>query len=251
MTAGAFELEGDDENFNLRHKDVADPIPDDQRTLSHEIYEAANILKLLKAQGAFRKDHAVFREFIQRILQAARAGCTARHVDTGHASHALEQIRADILRRKGRVIVYRYLFVLGLWALAGAVVGALIVAATAFLRPPWQGYGWVIIGAMIGTWISVAATRFEVSFTGIQDYLDYLYEPVIRMAFVGALAILFALFLKLKLLSLSIGDLDLADFATGRIGAGLALGAISGIGEKAISVQMIDRVRKLLVPGAS
>ena len=41
MTAGAFEIHGHDENFDLRPKDVAHPIPDDQRKLSQEVYEAA------------------------------------------------------------------------------------------------------------------------------------------------------------------------------------------------------------------
>jgi hypothetical protein len=256
MTAGAFEIHGHDDNFDLRPKDVAHPIPDDQRKLSQEVYEAVNILKLLKAQGVFGSDDKAhhkthdksFEEFVARILQAAHAGCVAQHVDANLAAAALEQIRADILRRKGRALVYRYLAALSLWALAGGLVGVAIVAATCLLHPAWQGYGWVIIGAMAGTWLSVAATRLEVSFAGIQDYLDLWYEPFVRMLFVGLLATLFALFLKLKILSLLIGVLDLSEFADDHIGAALALGAISGIAEKAISVELIERARRLLAP---
>lgn len=250
MTVGAFELVGEDANFDLRPRNVAEPIPDDQRKLSHEVYEAANILKLLHARSAFRRDAATFHEFVARILQAARVGCVGQHVHTNLAAEALEQIRADILRRKGRALVYRYLSILALWALAGWTVGVAIVAAAWLLHLPGQGYGWVVIGAMVGTWISVAATRWEISFAGIQDYLAFRYEPFVRMLFVGLLATFFALFLKLRILSLSIGSLDFGDFADGHIGTALALGAISGIGEKAISVQLIDRVRRLLTPAA-
>ena len=133
MVAGAFEIEGEGEMFNLKHKDVAGGIPDDQRKISHDVYEARNILKLLKDKGAFRNDVESFNEFITRVLQAAKSGCVEQHVDTRLAAEALEQIRTDIVRRKGRAITYRYLFFLALWGLAGAGVAVVIILAGAWL----------------------------------------------------------------------------------------------------------------------
>src|SRR5205807_1612237 len=114
-----------DENFNLKPKGPS--IPDDQRKIAHDVYETANILKLFKARGEFGNDPASFTEFITRVLQAAVAGCCTDNVDTKLAADAIEQIRADIMERKGKTIVYRYLSSLAFWALPGIVVGIALI----------------------------------------------------------------------------------------------------------------------------
>ena len=43
MVAGAFEIVGDADDLNLKPKNVADPIPEDQRALQHGVYETRNI----------------------------------------------------------------------------------------------------------------------------------------------------------------------------------------------------------------
>jgi hypothetical protein len=247
----AFEFEDNDrsEHFNLKPRDNRPgPIPEDQRKISHEVYAARNILKLLKEKRAFRRNDA-YKEFIDRVLQAATVGCVARHVDTKLAAEALEQIRADVVRRNGRPITYRYLMYLAAWASGGVAIGWLVVAASK-AWPGLAGYGWLIIGSMVGAWISVAAARREISFDGIQDFLDVRFEPFIRMLFVGFLASVFALFLQLKLIPLKIGEFDLSTFADRPTWA-LLIGVIAGIGEKALSVQVVERARKVLTPGSS
>jgi hypothetical protein len=112
------------------------------------------------------------------------------------------------------------------------------------------GYGWVIMGAMAGAWLSVAAGRREVSFDGIPDFLNYGYEPIIRMVFVAVLSSTFALFLKLKVLEVAIAGTKLENFAEpGNIGWALAVGLVAGIGERALSVQLVARAQNVLSPG--
>ena len=48
-----------------------------------------------------------YREFLERIYQAAEAGCVAENVQTNLALKALEQIRKDIVRRVGRPLLRR------------------------------------------------------------------------------------------------------------------------------------------------
>ena len=247
----AFEFEDNDrtEDFNLKPRDNRPaPIPEDQRKITHEVYEARNILKLLKQQRAYRRNDA-YKEFIDRVVQAATVGCVARHVDTKLAAEALEQIRADVVRRNGRPIMYRYLMYLAAWALGGVVIGWLVVAGSK-AWPGLAGYGWIMIGSMVGAWISVAAGRWEISFDGIQDFLDVRFEPFIRMFFVGLLTAVFALFLQLKLIPLTIGDFDLSKFADDPTWA-LLIGVIAGIGEKGLSARVVERARKVLTPGSS
>jgi hypothetical protein len=85
----------------------------------------------------------------------------------------------------------------------------------------------------------------------MQDFLDYGHAPLIRMLFVGALASILALLLELKILTLQIGSLDLADFSgPDKVTLALGLGVIAGFSEKVLSVELIDRTRKVLAPGA-
>jgi hypothetical protein len=73
-----------------------------------------------------------------------------------------------------------------------------------------------------------------------------------RMLFVGLLTSVFALFLQLKLIPLKIGDFDLWTFANdGNRTWALLIGVIAGIGEKGLSVQVVERARKVLAPGSS
>jgi hypothetical protein len=242
---GAFKLTGpQDENFNLEPKDIADRIPDDQRKISHEVYEVINVLKFLKNRGAFKGDDSSFKDFVKRVLEAARVGCTMDNVKTDLAAEALEQIRKDIIRRKGKRIHYRYLATLFALALGGMVVGMLAILAGRLAGRP-AGYGWVIVGSMAGAWLSLAATRGEVSFENMQEFLDLSFEPLVRMLFVAVLGSVFALFLQLNALSVSIGSVDLSKFSEG-VRPALLLGVITGISERAVSTQVIERAKKVL-----
>jgi hypothetical protein len=245
---GAFQIEvpaGSEDNFNL-HPAIPDPLPDDQVKISQDVYQAINVLKLLKAKGAFKNDDPTYKEFVTRIIQAARVGCTDADVHPAVATTALKDIRADILSRKGGYVVYRYLRTLALVGVVGIVVGAVLVWAANGPVAALAGYGWVVIGSMIGAWISVAVTQGrDVPFDHLQDYVERGVEPCIRMLFVGIFACVFALFLQLKILSLAIGDINFSDFAT-MIGLALALGVILGVGEKTLSVRLIDRAKDVV-----
>lgn len=244
MPRGAFELIGAGEDFDLRPRaNAATPLPRDQRKLSLDVYEVRNTLVLLRASGRFARDAPAFNEFINRLRQAATGGCCAANANPGLAEDALEQIRTDITRRVGRPTVYRSLFWLLAWCVGGIVVGLVV----AYLGPAaLTGYGWMIVGAMFGVWLSVALKRNLVAFDSIIDYLDNRFEPFVRVIFVGVLAVVLGVFLQVGLLSASVGGIALSGFIKDTFLA-FGLGAICGIGEKAISIKMMDRLRKVLI----
>ena len=128
------------------------------------------------------------------------------------------------------------------------MLGGIIIVGGRKLLPEIEPYGWVVIGAIVGAWFSVAASRWQIAFDTIPDYLDIYYEPFIRMLFVIILALAFALFLDIGILSIKIGNTDLATFKTS-VGVAILLGFIAGIGERALSVQLIERAQKVLNPG--
>jgi hypothetical protein len=147
-------------------------IPEDQLEIAQGVYEARNVLKLLQEKDAI--DKAQFKEFIKRVNQAGFGGCARDgSVHPSLAAAALEQIRADIVRRAGRPLVSRYLAALGIFALIGALLGFGLVYAAIKCCPEIKGYGYVLIGAAIGAWFSVAASRWQVTFDTIADYPRY------------------------------------------------------------------------------
>jgi hypothetical protein len=274
---GAFELirKHDDEEFDLRpapgHRH---PIPTDQVKLSQDIYETKNILKLLEdsrllgrhlpGESSRRARSGAYGEFLNRVTETAHTGCVDDIVETGLATDAITQIRADILRRFGRRLAYRYLGFLAMWGLGGAAIGLLVAVSARFWTadPLWRRvghYGWVIVGAMAGAWFAVAVRRWSISFAEIPDYLDVRVEPFVRLLFVAVVASFLALFLDLQVISLSVGQLNLRDFVGADSGAGdagdvrsaliaLFLGLIAGMSERVVSKRLMDQVGKIL-PG--
>ena len=136
--------------------------------------------------------------------------------------------------------------------MVGGVLGFFIayigISYTSFsYAPVFKGYGFVLIGAMAGAWFSVAASRWQIAFDTITDYPDVKLEPVIRMLFVALVAAGFALFLHLDIVTIKISNVDLKIF-TSSISVALLVGFIAGISQQALSVQLIDRVQKVLNP---
>jgi hypothetical protein len=254
------EADEDYDRFNLRPRpDRKFPIPEDQRKISQEVYEVRNILKLLREHKTFPKAIGpdLYKEFIARALQAGTVGCVADYVQPILAAGALEQIRADIVRRVGVSLVYTYLTVLAGWAvvalLGGLVVSDLIGRIAAGLGHhavwlPINGYKWLLLGAMTGAWFSVAARRQEVGFDNLPLYLNRFVEPVIRLLFVVVVAAVFAIFLHRHLLTINIGDIDFAQFETS-VGVALFVGFVAGISERALSARLIGEASKAF-PGA-
>jgi hypothetical protein len=255
---GAFEIqELQHEEFDLRPRlGHQHPIPVDQVKLSQDVYETKNILKLLQENKWFGKtpqQGTAYREFISRVKEAARVGCTAEDIETAVGTEAIAQIRADILRRVGRPLAFRYLRFLALWALGGAVIGLLVAAwGQSASEPLFQRlghYGWVIVGAMAGAWFGVAVRRWGIVFAEIPDYLNVKSEPFVRMLFVAIVASILALFLDLGVLSIKLGPVDLAGFVSPegrRVQIALLLGFVAGMSERAVSKKLMDQVGKVI-----
>lgn len=246
MTEGAFEIsnEEDLENYDIKPKDNVE-VPKTQREFQQRVYATRGVLKLLREQGVFENEQTVLKEFQTRILETARAGLT-EYVQLELAVGALEQVREELVIRKGKRVVYRYLTRLAWWCLSGVGVGVLFVLASAYKLAPWLvGYGPVLIGAMAGAWLSVASGRRDVAFEDLPNFLGSKVEPAVRMAFVGLLAMIVALFIELGAVTITVGNLAFVDFSTSTTAA-LLLGVITGIGERALSVRIIQRAREIV-----
>ncbi len=165
---------------------------------------------------------------------------TGAHAQTALATLALEQLRAEVLARKGRKVIYLYLTRLAACASGGAVLGLLLYALALHGQVP-PGFGLVLAGSMAGAWLSAASNRRDVTFDELPDYLGSWREPVVRVAFVAVLATVVALFVRSKLVNVQLGEVNFVRFQEDGWAA-LVLGVIAGVGERALSVKLLQRV---------
>lgn len=253
MAAGRFTIETSPslpDDFNLEQIQGDPPPPDDQWNVCTDVYKTKNVLWLLKTRGAFAGDDDAFKSYLERLKLAAQTGCVYNPVVPAQAQEALIEIRDDIVARKGRPAKYRYLTRVAFWAAAFIAVALLAMNGLRELPqvtlPPFAvGVAWAVCGGVIGAWISLAATRRQISFDEMPQYLDFKFEPFIRLLFVAALAFALALLLHLKVVTIIITSQNLAEFTT-KPSVALLLGLVAGIGEKAVTVQVVDRLRKVV-----
>ena len=107
-----------------------------------------------------------------RLFQAVKVGLAEGHVQSKLSARALEQIRDEIVLRKGRTIQFLYLTVFFVWATLGIVIGSVLVPAASYGASQLTGYGWVLMGPITGVWMSVAAIRREIAFEDMPNFLD-------------------------------------------------------------------------------
>lgn len=239
MSEGAFEIVGqglDDYNIKPR-SDLQEPIPQEQRELQNEVYRTRGILKHLEEQGMFGgrgvarlieriavrgraggapEQEEMLREFKERLRQIAESGLTGDYVRVQHSAEALQHLRQELLIRKGNAVKYRYLAHLAGWAALGVALGGLVYLTARWGATPWpEGYGLLVMGAVVGAWLSVAANRWSVSFEDLPHFLDSAVEPAVRILFVTVLAVAVGVALQAGLLQIELGGADLARFAAG------------------------------------
>jgi len=230
---------------DIRPDPKVDAIPEDQAKLQHRLYATYRVLRAIEEWRPFvlgkkkgpTAAKEVFQGFRDRLMQVAGCGLTGDNPKTAHASGALEQIREEIGIRMGRVLKFRYLAALAAWGFAGALVGVALVLLGQVVSD-LSGYGWVVIGAMVGAWMSIASTRRSVDLDELPDLLGRTLEPIVRLLYVGLVAVVIALLLEREVITIMLGKANLKAFA-GDIGLALLVGVVSGLAERTMSNRVI------------
>jgi hypothetical protein len=243
------------EDFDLRPIPGAGVVPPEMRTLHHDVYETIGVLKALRNKGIFDDNPHAFGEFVGRVIQATRAGLVGSNAQPRLGRDAIDQIRAEIVMRRGVRMKILYLLKLLAWAALG-LIPALILLAIGWVGSLEDGertalvagLGWVWIGALVGAWMSAAYRRGEVDFAGLPRFLDARFEPALRILFVGLLSVVVALGIRLELLEFSIEGHALASYTTDPL-IGLLIGFVCGFAERAISRRLAQRVEDLVPRG--
>lgn len=196
---------------------------------------------------------AQYGDAFQRLTDVARLGLTTPAAPAVAAAE-LETLRADLVLRAGPRTITRYLGRLGWRATLYAVLGMALHAAVA-VPPPWvapwvegvQLFNLPVMwsGAMAGAWLSVGLSRRRFAPEDLALLADVGAQGVnLRLLYVGLLTIVVGLVLLTDLITVSVGHFTAADLEHNWMAA-LLLGAVCGIGERAVSDRVMQQTKRL------
>lgn len=255
MAQGYYNVRFNDEKNDLILEVANVPgggdIPDDQLTLSMSIANALSIVKLL-----YDKKPLAFKKAFEQLFYLAKTGLEGPNAQPLLASKALLQFKQEIADRESGGVKSRYLRLLGekslMLGLPALIIGTVLnfyfccnrlqscfnYDTTASLLILWSG-------TALGVWLSFAITRTYLTFDDLGVLEKDGLEPILRLLFTGALAIIFGLLFIKKALGLNLGGVTSDKMTTDPIIAFL-LGVILGINEKIIGGVLSKKTADLI-----
>ncbi|MEO5364440.1 MAG: hypothetical protein H7838_12560, partial [Magnetococcus sp. DMHC-8] len=191
-----------------------------------------------------------FHNYFDALLSLARVGLMGASPLPALAQRSLAMLKNEVVAREAPGIRMRYLKKLGLHALLQACLSVGVVTVLhqlklydqeVFKLPEIINCSVLWAGCMAGVWLSVGmnppATRFE----SLQIIASDNMEPQVRLIFTGLLTIFVALLLNTGIVTVQFGAVStqalLTDFKIS-----LILGMLCGLGEKALSTTVSQRV---------
>ncbi|MEO5332662.1 MAG: hypothetical protein H7839_11620 [Magnetococcus sp. YQC-5] len=194
-----------------------------------------------------------FQAYFDRLLALAQVGLMGENPLPLKAQRALDSLKKEINTQEAPVIRMNYLKKLGLHAIVQSLVCVVIVWVIGFFSLH-KGYfegkeimncGVMWIGCMAGVWLSVSMSPASSNLDSLQLIARDASEPSIRLIFTGLLTIFIALLLKAGVVEIKLGGLQTATFLTD-FKISLLLGMFCGLGEKALSTTVSQRVDQFI-----
>lgn len=243
---GAFRVYRDNDNpkdifFEVQAKEI----PREQLELRDQVGSALSILRIIVSD----KDR--FEEYFRELLSLAQAGLVGETANPELAMRALREFKLDVTSREAGRIKNQYMKTLGVRAaLLVTVLLVALVGVGYFVRqsnpPPFLlNLLRFEIGTMIGVWLSFGTRKPVLNFEDLHVLEEDRLEPFVRLIFAGLLALIVALALHLKVITLTLGALT-TEQLDAQPWAAFFLGLLSGVSEKALSTNVTRQASTLL-----
>ncbi|WP_137179229.1 hypothetical protein [Roseomonas sp. AR75] len=135
--------------------------------------------------------------------------------------------------------------------LATSLLGAPVASRFGEMITPLPSFLLLGVGACIGTWLSFALRRPNLSFEQLSLLEEDRLAPLPRILFVAGLTFVVGMLLYSNLISITIGEVavDVGD-ADARLPVALALGLLCGIAERALAGVVRSRAEEIVGRGA-
>lgn len=218
-------------------------VPPEYAALHIEIERTLATLNALFADGggfltrmtSMRNDRKL-DEYFGKLSGIALAAFGEDQVQLGRM--ALAGLQDEVVTREAGAVKNSYLRRLGYAAILLALVACMIYLYPFAAKPPLlaeaQKFMPLILGALLGTWLSFSLRRPVLAFADLAHLEEDRLDPSIRLLFVVGLTVIIGLLLSTEAIDITIGKLKTASSLTNGSVAFL-VGCLCGIGEKGLS----------------
>jgi len=238
--------ENKEEQFDIKcelHPQYAkENIPTEQETLYNEVESANNVIKSLHNT----KDD-IKTKYFRKLLSLAQAGLVGETAQPNLALKSLDKLKAEMILVEGQRIKNDYMRKLG-----GKAAILCILAFMSYLfcqyckiLQPFSMYSLAFIGALLGTWISFGARKFNITFEQLSLLEEDMMEPWIRLLYIGICSIVFMLFLNTQIVTISVGGISTTTIKESQE-IQLSVGVLCGLIESKIGINIYQKAVNIL-----
>lgn len=223
-----FEVErhtNKDDSTDIGFRPVgSDPVPPRYLEFKSDVENFVSVVNFLyKGQREVRENH------IEHALNLAELGFSSEgDSDLEISVNSLNELKSSILYSSWNRIRNRIVFTYGL---VSVVFLALIKIVEYFSDYISYSFFTLLLGAAVGSWISLAVRTKNIDFDSIRAQLHDIGNPLLRIIFTLILSSTFAMFLSVGLVELNIGPISTTDlFADSTVA--FSIGVLFGFSEK-------------------
>ncbi len=226
----------------LRHNIEGD-VPEIQSKLYCEVESTCNTIKALE-----NTSEDIKRKYFNKLLSLAQVGLVPeKNAQPQMALLSLEKLRLEMVLVEGKRIKNNYMKNLGIFALllSFLVSIAMVIAYRCSHNYAFCMIGYTWFGAMVGTWISFGARKFELKFEDLCCIEKDMLGPVIRLIYIGVCALVFELFLICGVVSIKLGNIT-TESIRNSAEVQMLVGIICGLIESKIGIDIYKRANSVL-----
>lgn len=236
----------DSEKFDIKcqlHPDNAKrTIPSEQEMLYIEVESTNNVIKSLHNT----KDE-IKTKYFNKLLSLAQAGLVGETAQPDLAFKSLNKLKDEIILVEGQRIKNDYMKKLGVNVVVLCCISLLLYL---ILRCIDENkiilmYFLSFNGALVGTWISFGARKFNITFEQLSLLEEDMMNPWIRLLFIGVCSIIFLLFLNTQIISIGLGEISTTTIKDS-YETQLSFGVLCGLVESKIGINLYTKAVNIL-----
>lgn len=226
-------------------------VTENQQKLHLEIEKTLVVVRKLYENTPIELQH-----YFSQLLTLAQAGLVPEeNAQPTISLNALQQLKSEIIDKKSGEVKNTYFKTLGLKATylgLPILLIALIIKGSYYFQDSdilnnlstFSNFLFIWCASLVGVWLSFGARKTILTFEELTTIEEDRLEPVIRLIFVGVMALMFSLLFYKEAIVLEIGKISTKSISTDSFIA-IIFGVFLGLSEKLIGQKLTKKVTSL------
>ena len=211
---------------------------------------------LVVVRKLFENSPIELQQYFAQLLTLAQAGLVPENAQPAISLNALQQLKNEIIDKKSGEVKNSYFKNLGIQALYLGVPPlclALILKGLDYFIPNidslsnlsiFANFIFVWCSSLLGIWISFGARKTILSFEELTTIEEDRLEPMMRMLFAGAIALIFSLLFYKQAITINFGTVSSKDISTDSFIA-MIFGVSLGLSEQILGKKITKKAASL------